>query len=75
MSWVCIGDYNELLSSDEKQGRIEKAFSPTLAFRNTLAHYELANLGFQGGKFTWTNGRLGMDFVQERIDRTCANQA
>ena len=75
MPWVCIGDYNELLSSDEKQGRIEKAFSPMLAFQNTLAYCELADLGFQGGKFTWNNGRLGMEFVQERIDRACANQA
>ena len=75
MPWVCIGDYNELLSSDEKQGWIEKAFFPMLAFRNALAHCELADLGFQGGKFTWNNSRPGMDFVQERIDRACANQA
>ena len=75
MSWVCIEDYNELLSSDEKQGQIEKAFSPMLAFRNTLAHCELIDLGFQGGKFTWNNGKLGVEFVQERIDRACANQA
>ena len=75
MSWVCIGDYNELLSSDEKQGRIEKAFSPMLAFRNVLAHCELADLGFQGGRFRWNNGKPGIDFVQERIDRACANQA
>ena len=75
MPRVCIRDYNELLSSDEKQGRIEKDFSPMLAFRSTLAHCELADLGFQGGKFTWNNSRLGMDFVQERIDRAYANQA
>ncbi|KAM3692992.1 hypothetical protein ACJW31_08G131500 [Castanea mollissima] len=75
MPWVCIGDYNEILSSDEKQGRIEKAFPPMLAFWNTLAHCELMDLGFQGGKFTWSNGRPGVEFVQERIDRACANQA
>ena len=46
-----------------------------LAFWNTLAYCELADLGFQGGKFTWNNGRPGMDFVQERIDKACANQA
>ena len=74
LPWVCIGDYNEILSSDEKQGRLEKAFSPMLAFRNTLAHCDLIDMGFQGGKFTWNNGRPGVEFVQERIDRACANQ-
>ena len=75
LPWVCIGDYNEILSSDEKQERLEKAFSPMLAFRNTLAHCELIDMGFQGGKFTWNNGRPGVEFVQERIDKACANQA
>ena len=45
-----------------------------LAFRNTLAHCDLIDMGFQGGKFTWNNGRPGVEFVQERIDRACANQ-
>ncbi|XP_075663133.1 uncharacterized protein LOC142632650 [Castanea sativa] len=73
MPWLCIGDYNEILSSDEKQGRVEKAFPPMLAFRNALAHCGLFDLGYQGSKFTWNNGRLGGEFVQERIDRACAN--
>lgn len=73
MPWLCIGDYNEILSSDEKQGRVEKAFPTILAFRNALAHYGLFDLGYQGNKFTWNNGRPGVEFVQERIDRVCAN--
>ena len=73
--WVCTGYYNKIISSDEKQGRIEKAFSLMLAFWSTLAHCELIDLGFQGGKFMWNNGRPGVEFVQERIDKACANQA
>lgn len=73
MPWLCIGDYNEILSTDEKKGRFEKAFPPMLAFRNALAHYGLFDLGYQGSKFTWNNGRLGVEFVQERNDRACAN--
>lgn len=29
-------------------------------------------MGFQGNTFTWNNGRLGEEFVQERLDRACA---
>ena len=73
LPWICIGDYNEILSSNEKQGQVEKAFPPMLEFRNALAHCGLFDLGFQGNKFTWNNGRPGVEFVQERIDRACAN--
>ena len=73
MPWLCTGDYNEILSFDKKQGQVEKAFLSMLAFWNALAHCGLLDLGFQGSKFTWNNGRLGVEFVQERIDRACAN--
>lgn len=30
------------------------------------------DLGFKGNIFKWNNGRDGLDFVQERLDRACA---
>ena len=30
-------------------------------------------MGFCDNIFTWDNGRLGEDLVQERLDRACAN--
>ena len=42
-------------------------------FRQALLHCGLNNLGFIGNIFTWRNGRLGRAFVQERLDRACAN--
>ncbi|KAL8556026.1 hypothetical protein ACS0TY_003725 [Phlomoides rotata] len=42
-------------------------------FRNTVSDLELQDLGFSGNSFTWTNGRTGINNIQERIDRAFAN--
>ena len=44
-----------------------------LEFRVALLHCGLVDLGFQVNIFTWNNGRPGDAFVQERLDRACAN--
>ena len=54
--WVCIGDYNEIISSEEKYGRHPKPLPPMVEFRNTLLHYGLIDLGFSGYPYTWQNG-------------------
>ena len=67
--WLCVGDYNEILSSDEKQGGVPKPLKHMEAFQATLLHCGLEDLGFQGNIFTWNDGRHGNAFVQERLDR------
>jgi len=66
---VCIGDYNEILTLYEKQGRLPKAGSLMEDFRCALLHCGLIDLGSSGNKFTWRNGCPGDAFVQERLDR------
>ncbi|XP_075653649.1 uncharacterized protein LOC142624031 [Castanea sativa] len=70
--WICVGDYNEILSFEEKQGGIPKPLNRIEAFVATLLHCGLKDLGFQGDIFTWNNGRDGNAFVQERLDGACA---
>ena len=43
-----------------------------VAFRHTLLHCGLVDLGFRGYRFTWRNGRNGAAFVEERLDRFVA---
>ena len=69
---MCVRDYNEILTSNEKQGGILKAGRLMEDFRCALLHCGLIDLGFSGNKFTWRNGRSGDAFVQERLDRACA---
>ena len=75
LPWMSIGNYNEILSFEEKQGRISKAYAPMIAFRSTLLHCGLIDVGFHGNIFIRNNGRSGDAFIQERIDKACANGA
>ncbi|XP_075670087.1 uncharacterized protein LOC142639835 [Castanea sativa] len=73
LPWLCIGDYNEILISEEKNGRLPRPLPPMLAFRNTLLACGLIDLGYHGYRYTWRNGREGEAFVEERLDRVCAS--
>ncbi|XP_075665634.1 uncharacterized protein LOC142635339 [Castanea sativa] len=70
--WVCIGDYNEILSSLEKQGHRLRHPRFMDEFRSALLHCGLVDIGYQGNIFTWRNHKQGEAFVQERLDRACA---
>lgn len=70
--WVCIGDYNEIPASEEKQGRLPKAQHLMQEFRSVLIQCGLIDLGFMGNWFTWNNGREGDTYVQLRLDQAYA---
>ncbi|KAL8461808.1 hypothetical protein ACS0TY_033056 [Phlomoides rotata] len=42
-------------------------------FRLTLTDLNLQDLGSTGNDFTWTNGQMGQDNIQVRLDRALAN--
>jgi hypothetical protein len=42
-------------------------------FHRALEDCSLSDLGFSGPKFTWSNGRDGAAFTQERLDRVVKN--
>ena len=60
---LCIGDYNQILSAEEKDGWLPKPMHLMQEFRSTLLHCGLINLGYTGNIFTWENGREGDDYV------------
>lgn len=72
LPWLCMGDYNEILSSNDIQGRHPRSLGRMEDFRSALLHCGLIDLGLIGNIFTWRNGRLGNEFIQERLDRACA---
>ncbi|XP_042942876.1 uncharacterized protein LOC122277060 [Carya illinoinensis] len=73
MGWMCIGDFNEVLSSGGKSGGRQRPFNQVEAFRATTESCSFFDMGYVGNKFTWTNGRSGQAFIKERIDRALCN--
>ncbi|KAL5573135.1 hypothetical protein UlMin_022732 [Ulmus minor] len=42
-------------------------------FKDAMEYCNLADLGFQGPKFTWCRGNNNANFIQERLDRMLGN--
>ena len=68
--WCVGGDFNEVLSPDErfKQGRISNSMR---RFANIMNDLELRDFPLQGGPFTWRGGLNGR--LKSRLDRFVAS--
>lgn len=71
--WACMGNFNAVLFQADKQGGHPVASSSSRGFHNFLLNTGMVDVGFLGNPYTWTNGRHGRQFVQERLDRVVAN--
>ena len=72
MPWVIGGDFNEILQASEKTGS-SGPLHQMEAFIETLDYCGMHDLGFIGYRFTWSNGRIGDQNVQECLDRFVGN--
>jgi hypothetical protein len=68
-----MGDFNEIVSLSELKGSTIRARKQMEDFQNTLEDCQLCDLGFNGPKYTWNNGREGAAFTKEWLDRAVAN--
>uniref|UniRef100_A0A2N9FN80 Protein kinase domain-containing protein n=1 Tax=Fagus sylvatica TaxID=28930 RepID=A0A2N9FN80_FAGSY len=71
LPWCCMGDFNELVRLEKKQGRHTRSERQMQMFRDVLDECGFVDLGFTGPKFTWTNNRVG-DMTWERLDKAVA---
>ncbi|XP_074265228.1 uncharacterized protein LOC141587653 [Silene latifolia] len=69
-----FGDFNEILSPEEKEGGSHRGERQMDAFRETLDDCALRDLGFRGNRFTWQRGKSIRTFVRERLDRAVATE-
>ncbi|XP_074305494.1 uncharacterized protein LOC141640710 [Silene latifolia] len=68
LPWMCIGDYNEILFSNEMKGG-QRAQWQMNQFRDAVDACGLVDVQFEGYAFTWDNGQAGEDNRKSRIDR------
>ncbi|KAK9988211.1 hypothetical protein SO802_028450 [Lithocarpus litseifolius] len=73
LPWVIAGDFNELMSNDDKFGGRPVNLSRALSFKECMDACNMADLGFHGPRFTWSNGHGVNSLIQERLDRFFAN--
>lgn len=61
------GDFNDLLSNEEKKGSVPHPSSLLEGFTRVIVNCELVDLGMIGYLYTWAH-RRGADRVEERLD-------
>jgi hypothetical protein len=73
LPWLMMGDFNEVLLSDDKFVGRSVNFHHASNFRDYIDSCGIMDMGFSGPRFTWTNLRGVSDMIQERIDRCFCN--
>ncbi|KAK6141980.1 hypothetical protein DH2020_020745 [Rehmannia glutinosa] len=66
LPWCVIGDCNDILSPNDKNGSVAHPEWLMRGFRNALMNCELNDLPLEGYGYTWERGRGTDAFVEER---------
>ena len=74
--WLCYGDFNEILSGEEKMGGGGEGAPISQrqmdSFREVVNACGFRDLGYSGPDFTWCNMQEGENYVYLRLDRAFA---
>ncbi|CAJ2651176.1 unnamed protein product [Trifolium pratense] len=71
--WMFLGDFNAVLGAHEKRGRRLPPKASCADFLLWTNANSLTHLNTIGAQLTWTNGRLGLEHVALRLDRSIVN--
>ena len=72
LPWLCLGDFNEILSREEKLGGASRPQQQMDAFRNVVNRCGFKDMGYRGSKYTWFNQQEGENMMYFRLDRAFA---
>ncbi|XP_023926559.1 uncharacterized protein LOC112037983 [Quercus suber] len=72
--WLCIGDFNAILNSDEKLSSRPPSYNQMDDFREVLDRCSLVDLSFIGYPFIWNNKRPGLANTRECLDSAVATK-
>lgn len=69
LPWLCIGDFNEVLRSDENDGIGQRNQAQVQGFHDAIDACGLVDLGFQGRPWTFETKVAGGSFTRVHLDR------
>ncbi|MCH81633.1 endonuclease/exonuclease/phosphatase family protein, partial [Trifolium medium] len=75
LPWCVMGDFNDMLSADDKRGGTAQPNWLIRGFREAVQDSRLIDLPMEGYQFTWTKGRRAQNPTEERLDRALATQS
>jgi hypothetical protein len=75
LPWCAMGDFNDMLSEEDKRGGTPQPHWLIRGFREAVQDSGLIDLPMDGYPFTWTKGRRVLNPTEERLDRAMATQS
>ncbi|XP_074346844.1 uncharacterized protein LOC141685649 [Apium graveolens] len=72
LSWCIIGDFNDIISMEEKRGGQRQPRRLMEGFFDAIMSCGLHDLGFSGDMFMWERSRGAHRWIQERLDKGMA---
>ncbi|MCH80176.1 hypothetical protein A2U01_0000939, partial [Trifolium medium] len=73
LPWCIIGDFNDLLSQEDKVGNHTHPNWLCTGFRNAVSDCDLTDIQLEGHRFTWIKSRGTPHVIEERLDRAMAS--
>ncbi|CAI9094510.1 OLC1v1030263C1 [Oldenlandia corymbosa var. corymbosa] len=71
--WIIVGDFNCILTPDEKLGGSVALSSDSGSFRMVLEQSEMEEIKTHGSKYTWSNKQFGNSRILAKLDRMLVN--
>ena len=68
LSWMCFGDFNEVLSMTEQMRGMQRPQRQMDEFQATINECGFKNLGYNGPDYTWYNMQEGEKRMYLRLD-------
>lgn len=69
LPWLCISDYNDLISPNDKRGRVVHPNWLFQGFREVVSDCHLEDLPLIEYQFMWARCKGSPIAVEERLDR------
>ena len=73
LPWFVFGDFIGVLFPSKKEGGNGFDFQVASDFMAVLDRKDLHDIGYNGYRFTWSNGREYKEHIEERLDRFLCN--
>ncbi|GAU34086.1 hypothetical protein TSUD_255820 [Trifolium subterraneum] len=73
LPWCVIGDFNDLLSQEDKRGLLPHPNWLCSGFRSAVNDCDLTDIHLEGYPFTWIKSRGTDHVIEERLDRALAS--